>query len=653
VVVQRSIFPTVDLNDPSKRLINTSGDFERLMSFMQTRKALVFDYETSGLTWYRQAEAVGVGLGSWDDQGRFWAGYVPWGHRTGEPQLDREVVVPALLQLLKSPDVLKLAHNIKFEDHFTRKLGGVVGGPRYDTMIAARLFDENRGMDLEGRAAIDLKDPNAHVQKRAVDLEVSRLAKANRMKKRAYLERYGYSEISIYRAAYYGSTDVHHCGGLYSFYEDWGLSSRFPRIWLTEMDLTEVLCDMEQVGLPVDVEYLNNLREILARELEKLEAQLSTMVGFKFEPSKDDQVLWLLKTLGVKITKQTKGGAEALDAEVLQAVTHLHPAIQLILDWREAEKLRNTYTSSILEKLDDNHVVHGDLQQVGTNTGRLSCKTPNYHNMPSESEKRAVAATGKKLEEGGLDPWSIRRAFVVRKDGVRVIPRLFLDYSQIELRVLAWYSQDPVMMQAFLNGEDIHERTAIEVFGHHDKATRRKAKVINFGLSYCLTDIGFSRQANIPLEDAKKFLSKFFQKFAGVESFRKRFWAQIRSTPDYSFTNTFGRPRRLPNIVHEEGWIRRRAERQGIGTLIQGTAAELNKESLVRISKWLKQEQLPAAIVNNVHDDIQLDSDESCLTYVALGCRMHMEDYPEFQPMPIVADCEYSYTNWAEKKKWS
>ena len=651
----------MESNDPSKRLITDGESFGRLIRFLESRKVLVFDYETSGLAWYRHAEAVGVGLGSWDDQGRFWAAYVPWGHKTGEQQLDRSIVVPEVLRLLANPNTLKAAHNIKFEDHFTRKLGGIVAGPRYDTMVGARLYDENRDINLEYRAASDLRIEGAFDQKRVVEREIGQLARQNRMKVKDYKNRYGYSELSIYRCGIYGCTDVHHCGGLLEHYERWGLSSRYPRIWPTEMALTEILCDMEQVGLPVDVAYLQELQQTLSAELERIESKLIEVIGVQFDPAKDNNVLWLFEKLGlikkerdafgntiVKAFKKTRTGEVAIDAEVLQTFVHVHPSIQLILDWREAEKLRNTYTASILDKTDDKGIVHGDLQQVGTNTGRLSCKAPNYHNMPAESEKRALAATGKKLEDGGLDPWSIRRGFPVRNAQT---PRLFLDYSQIELRVLAWYSRDPVMMNAYLNGEDIHKRTAVEVFGEYDKATRRKAKVINFGLSYCLTDQGFARQANIPLEEATRFLDTFFQKFGGIKQFRFQFWSAIRQNPEHSFNNLFGRTRRLPHIAATEKWVKARAERQAIGTLIQGTAAELTKESLVRISRFLKAEKLPAWIVNNVHDDIQIDADRSCLTYVAQHAKRLMEDYPEFQPMPIITDCEVSETNWAEKKK--
>lgn len=921
MVVQRAAFTTITSGDPTKRLVQDGETLERMINFLSQQKAIVVDYETSGVTWYRHSDACGVGLGSWDNNGTFWSGYVPFAHKTGEPQLDKETVCRAFLPLLANPDIMKISHNIKFEDHFTRKLGGTIEGPRYDTMIAARLFDENREMGLEKRAAQDLNDKTAFDQKILLDQEVKRLARENRLKIKEYKYKYGYSEVSIYQCGLYGNTDVHLTGGLFQFYEKWGLSGRYPRIWPTEMALTEALCDMEQNGLLVDVDYLTGLRAMLQDEKEKIEAMLKESLGLSMiNPASDQEVAWLLtKAFHLPLTKRTKANALSVDAEVLESFANHHPSIQMILDWREAEKLLSTYTQSILDKMDDNNIVHGDLQQVGTNTGRLSCKAPNYQNMPSESEKRSVAHTGMKLEEGGIDPWSIRRAFVVPgwNTGQAPVTRLFMDYSQVELRVIAWYSQDPIMMQAFLDGEDIHKRTALEVFPEYDKDARRKAKVINFGLciaegeevltdhglvpieevrcwhkvwdgvewvshdgvvcngekevithegltatpdheiytqegerktlreiascvdsqqiavgavgetpvrystfdeknqsssgwepreecevrrstlyrlsqkevgvirqhqiwqdqelqlskgqvprstskdvgdtlrrygaalreeysrivssiqgawyqsliqvprtfhsvgvgnvsrlelqgigfrsdrqrwslqseesqvgrsnnqsqqqrkktkvydllnagprhrftvsgkivsnSYGMSEIGFAHKTGISIDEASSFLQRFFDRFSGIARFKESLYRYIRANPEHSFNNLHGRTRRLPNIVHPDKYVRARAERQAIATLIQGEAAELTKESIVRIHKWIKANNVPMQLKNTVHDEIQGDVDTNCLRDVIGPVTTMMEDYSEFAPIKIIADAEWSQTNWADKQAW-
>jgi len=381
--------------------------------------------------------------------------------------------------------------------------------------------------------------------------------------------------------------------------------------------------------------------------LESLELQIQSMLGGRrIHLGSDDEVRQLLLGLGCQLTKRTRAKALSVDREVLDFFSDHHPVIPLLKEWREAEKIRSTYTNSILIRLDSKNILHADFQQVGTNTGRLSCREPNFQNQPNDSDERAIKFSGKKLEHGGYDPWSVRRAFGTRGKGW---VRQYWDYSQIELRVLAYYSRDPVMVDAYLNGEDIHSRTSQEVFETTEKSMRRVAKIINFGLSYCMTDVGLSRQAKIPKEDAVKFLAKFFQRYAGVATFREVFWNQVRRDKGM-FQNIFGRPRRVPGILSPDKWERLTAERQAIATLIQGTAAELTKESIVRVHRFFKEEKLPAYLSNTVHDEIQVDCHTDVLEVVAKGMKKRMEDFEEFKPIPIIVDGDYTVQSWADKK---
>jgi DNA polymerase-1 len=273
-----------------------------------------------------------------------------------------------------------------------------------------------------------------------------------------------------------------------------------------------------------------------------------------------------------------------------------------------------------------------------------NCREPNFQNQPTDDDDRALAHSGKKVEDGGIDPWSIRRAFTVRQDGGRAIPRLFFDYSQIELRAIAYYSADPRMVQTYLEGGDIHDTVSKEV-----DRPRRIAKVINFGLSYGLTETGLARQAKLSSEEAKATMQRFFGRFPGIQKLRTRLYAAMRADPQASFTNVFGRTRRLPAINSEEAWEAGRAERQAIGSLIQGTAAELTKESIVRLAQFFEAEKLPAKLVNTVHDEVQIDCPVECFVEVVRGVWKRMEDFPEFSPIPIVVDGEYTLKSWADK----
>lgn len=651
MATQLNAFPEVIQAEPNKVVVTTSQRFESLIRFLETRKALVIDYETSGLEWFKQAEAVGMGLGAWDDSGQLWNAYVPFRHRTGEAQLDLSIIGLAFKRLLENPNILKIGHNIKFEDHFSRREDWKIQGPRYDTMVACRLYNENLPGELEFRAERDLGIADARRWEHRLNQTIHDLAKLNRLGVKAYLKKYGYAETPIHLCGQYCCTDTDHTGMLKVFYEKWGLSQRYPRIWPTEMRLTEILCDMEEHGLPIDLLYLQTVKAEVQVAKAELEIQIKQALGgYTLNLGSDDEVRHLLShVMGLKWDKRTDGNQLAVDREVLSYFATTNVVCQLLMKWRDAEKLDTTYTDSIIKMLDSKGLLHGNLKSVGTNTGRLSCTSPNYQNFPTDDDDRARAFSGKKVEDGGIDPWSIRRAFPVRGPGW---VRVFLDYSQIELRVLAYYSRDPVMVDTYLHGQDIHERTAKEVGAMLGReCPRRVAKVVNFGISYCLSEGGLSRQAKISEDDARAFMAAFFQRYSGVATFRMELWAQARRQHN-QWNNIFGRTRRLPDLRSEEFWKAKRAERQMIGSAIQGTAAELTKESLVRLDDWIKRSGTPALLVNTVHDEIQIDTPRECLPLVVRECKKLMEAFPEFAPIPIIADADWTDKTWADKHEY-
>lgn len=634
---------------PDKHLVMDMPTFQRMVHFLRESPALVWDFETSGLDWFKSSRACGIGLGGWKTDGTLDLYYVPFRHATGEKQLAVEQIGPSIKELLGDPNKLKIAHNMKFDEHFANEEGWEIAGPRYDTMIAARLYDENRKAGLKIRAVQDLGRADAQLYEKRINEEVYRLAKAHGMPVADYRNAFGYSQINIPLCGTYCCFDLEFTAHLHLFYEAAGISRLYSRIWQTEMELIGVLTRMEARGMAIDTEYLETLRDALGGILASLEDSIwHQLGGFQFNLSSDAELREvLMKRLGIRLSKLTKKGQFAVDKEVLSQHVDAHPVLRQIIDWREAEKLRSTYTNSILMRLDANLTLHPDYQQVGTFTGRLSCMNPNFQNQPSDSDDRAQKFSGKSLEEGGRDPWSIRRAYVVGKPGW---VRLYFDYSQIELRVLAYYSGDPVMVGAYVNGEDIHERTSLEVFGTKEKAKRRPSKVINFGLSYCMTAKGYSVQTGIPLNEAEKHLAKFFQRYHGIMTFRNKFWDEVRRRGGY-FQNIFGRPRKIKTINSSDEIDRTKAERRAIATIIQGTAAELTKESLVKVDRFLRERNLPAYIVATVHDEIQIDCRISVMTEVSRGVKAIMEDFSMFSPIPIIVDCEYSTTSWADKSK--
>lgn len=628
-------------DDPTKLLVTSPQLFEQVIRWLRGRP-LIFDYETSGLAWWAHARICGIALASWDDHGVIRNFYIPVRHQTGEQQLDMAVVGPAVQSLLEDQYTLKIAHNIKFEDHMSRREGWRIQGPRFDTMIAARLYDENAAVALKGRAKSDLNYPNADDWEKRLDEEVVRLAKMHRLNKTDYLSMFGYSQVNIALAGRYACWDTQFTGELWQLYgRAWDVTRFYPRIWPNEMKLTRHICNMEEVGMLLDIPYLVALRERAEGIKQTVEHKLHGMLGYRmFNLGSDDELRrYLLRDLGLPLYKQTKKYKLSVDRDALEEFSQHAEQIPLILEWRDAEKVVSTYTTSLIDKADANGRVHGEFNQVGTNTGRLSANNPNLQNITTDDPDRA------KHYGVETDPLSVKRAFKIPDNAIR----FYADYSQVELRVLAKYSMDPIMVDAFVRGEDLHNRTSMEVFGTIEGPVRRTAKMINFGLSYCLTAAGLARNAKIPLPEAEGHMARFFQRYHGIAEFRDRFWAQARANGN-QFSSMWGRTRRLPDLSAYLPKHRNRAERQAIGTLIQGTAAELTRESIVRIGELIETYDWPADLTCTVHDEIQTDVyDQGFAPVVAKGIKDEMERFPEFHPVPILVDVKASTTNWAEK----
>lgn len=643
--VQTKAFYDSPPDDPTKRIVRTGDEFEHLVRWL-VGKPLIVDYETSGLAYYAHSNICGIALASWDEHGRLLNHYVPVRHKTAEPQFDIQRVGPAIQSLLADQYTLKIAHNIKFEDHMSRREGWSIRGPRFDTLIAARLYDENIPVALKTRARSDLGYTNAGEWESRLNAEVARLARVNKIPKRAYTDQHGYSEVNINLCGTYACWDTEFTGGLYKRYCKFGIEEHYAKIWTNEMKLTRVICDMEEEGLPLDVQYLVELRERAEGIKDRAERTIHSHLGsVMFSLGSDDELrFYLERVLRLPLFKKTRGQKFSVDRDVLTYFKDASPVLPLLMEWRDANKICTTYTTSLIDKVDRNNRLHCSFNQVGTNTGRLSAEKPNFQNMSNDDDDRAD------FYGVETDPLSVKRAFPVRAPGA---PRFYFDYSQIELRVLAKYSMDPIMVAAFQAGEDLHDRTALEVFGSSEKKYRRLAKVINFGLSYCMTAVGFSRNAKIPKEEAEKYLDKFFQRYHGITSYREAFWAQAVQQ-GCQFNNLWGRTRRLKDLGSGADWERGRAQRQAIGTIVQGTAAELTRVSLVRTAEYLESIGSPMQIVNTVHDEIQFDTmDAGCIPTVVPELKRIMEDFPELHPLPVVVDCEITDTHWAAKRSFN
>lgn len=662
--------------DPRFQVVTKAYELESMMNALRSSKSFAYDYETNGLAWWKGKRPCGVAFTMQAPSDAYpmnW--YVPYRHITQQEQLAPEVVIAAQKEILEDPAKLKLAHNIKFEQHMSRMEGIKLTGPRCDTMVEARFFNEDMPAGLKERMVLDLNDPDGKLHEDMLKTDIHRLAHRRGLGVEAYQDQFGYSELEIFLCGMYGAHDTFGTWRLHNFYEEQGVRAYYqksPRgpeyrgIYDIEMKLTDVLCRMEEVGQPLDTEYLTQLHIFLTKEKEKAEGEFFKTFGVEyFNLSSDDQLRdFLQRGLKLKWDKYTDKGNLAVDYDVLSDLSKQVPALNHALRYKEVEKKLSTYTIAMVERADANGVLHCDFQQLGTNTGRLSCKKPNLQNISSDDDDRAKA-------NKGLDPESIKRAFIVQRfaaDPYRAMYeatygrtpkfyRLFSDYSQIELRMLADYTKDVRLVKAYLDGKDIHDEVERAVFGTGteykdgkkiDGPNRRKAKVINFGLSYCMSPMGFARQIKeVTPEEAEGYFNEYNQKFPGVPLFRQKFWTYIRMNR-CQFDNKFGRTRHVPGIVVNDNAVRKRNERMAIATLIQGTAAELTKQSLVLVDEAFEAEQMESRLSQTIHDEIQVDGPVEEFAKAARIVKTIMEDFPDFC-IPIIADLKYSVTHWADK----
>lgn len=375
-----------------------------------------------------------------------------------------------------------------------------------------------------------------------------------------------------------------------------------------EMPVMPILAEMEAAGVGVNQKVLADMSVALQRRIEQLTAEIHQLAGFTFNigsPKQLGEVLF--DKLGLKASKKTKTGGYSTDAEVLEELAESHEIVAKILDYRTLTKLKSTYVDALGALIARDGRVHTTFAQTVAETGRLSSKDPNLQNIPI------------RVEEGRL----IRKAFVPAKGQVL----LAADYSQIELRVVAHYSGDPALREAFAHDQDIHTRTASVVWNvPMDQVTpdmRRKAKAVNFGLIYGQTDFGLARAVGMSRAEAKLFIETYFEKFAGVREYMD---AKKQEAREKGYVTTLdGRKRPLPEINHRVYTIRQNAERMAINTPIQGTAADLMKRAMIAVHRALKASDLQARMILQVHDELVFECPESEVPALAALVRREME----------------------------
>ena len=398
-----------------------------------------------------------------------------------------------------------------------------------------------------------------------------------------------------------------------------------------ELPLSAILREMEQIGVRVDVPMLKQAEAKLNNELQTIEQQIYTSVGMTFNinsPKQVGEVLFDQLQLDDK-AKKSKTGQYSTSEEVLLTLKPKHPVVGLILEYRELKKLISTYISALPNYINPTTgKIHTTYNQTVTATGRLSSSNPNLQNLPIRSERGQL----------------IRQA-VIPDEGC-----LFLsaDYSQIELRLMAHFSQDPHLVQAFLSGQDIHAATAAKIFNvsieEVTKEQRRQAKTANFGIIYGISAFGLAQQLDCSRSEAKALIDGYFAAFPGVIDYIEK-QKELARQQGYAVT-LFGRKRYLPDILSHNATVRSFAERNAVNSPIQGTAADIIKMAMVTIHRRLKEEGLKAQMIMQVHDELNFNVPLNEVDKVREIVVSEMQHVVHLT-VPLIADCGVG-TNWLE-----
>ncbi|MEX2158587.1 MAG: DNA polymerase I [Dehalococcoidia bacterium] len=570
------------LSGQDYRTIYSEEELDDLVKKLRAAKSFSFDTETTDqhpLT----CSLVGMSF-SWAE-GQ--AAYIPVAHRPSlgaKEQLPLDAVLAKIGPLLADESLGKIGHNAKFDIEVLGGCGVDVLNVPFDSMIAAYLLGEGGGEAVRpGSGSLGLK----WLVSRRLDIEMKPITDLIGQG----AKQISMADVPVEDAAPYACADADMTLRLRPAMEAdlqaQGLWKLFEEI---EMPLMQVLARMEQTGVAIDTDALRKMSRTLAKQIERLERDAYEAVGHEFNlgsPQQLSQVLF--EDLGLPKTRKTKQGYTT-DASALEALRGAHALVDILLEWRQLTKLKSTYIDSLPALVNPKtNRIHTNFAQTVAATGRLSSQEPNLQNIPVRTELGN----------------EIRRCFIARDYGPDPV-LLAADYSQIELRILAHVSQDPALIEAFRNDEDIHAATASSVFGVElDAVTpdqRRRAKVFNFGVLYGLSEFGLSTREGISREEASGFIERYFASYPKVREWRDEAIASCRAK-GYAET-LVGRRRSVPEIKSANFQVRSAAERIAINMPAQGTASDIIKIAMNQIDAELTERGLTSKMILQVHDEL-------------------------------------------------
>jgi DNA polymerase-1 len=607
--------PTNNLNIEVK-IIDTNKKLADLVKELNKAKVISFDTETTS-TEEMKAEIVGISLAIKEGEGY----YIPTGHNSGK-NLPLDEVISALKGPLTNPKIGKIAHNAKYDYIVLARHGLKVSPLTFDTMLAEFIIDpSSHSMGLKNLAFVKLGEEMTHIE----DL-------IGKGKKQITM-----AEVAIEAAAPYAVADAEVTLRLRPIQQE-GLKRVHGEKLLEEIDLplTPILADMEMTGISLDLPFFQETSKRLEKRMAEIEKKVFDSVGKPFNLNSTQQLSdMLFNRLGLEPPdrgNKTASGHFSTSAGVLDMLRGKHPVVDLILEHRELSKIKSTYVDALQEALNpETGCVHTSYSQIGAVTGRLSSYNPNLQNIPIRTEE------GRRIRHG----------FVAGKGHVL----LSVDYSQIELRIVAHMAQDEGMLAAFRADEDIHATTAAAIYGVNPEAVtrnmRRHAKAINFGLIYGMSVFGLTRTTELTLAEAETFVKAYFQKFPGV----KKYLDGIRKqAAQQGYVETLlGRRRYFPALQSKANvQVKNREEREAINAPVQGTAADIMKIAMLKIPPALKQAGLKAKMLLQVHDELVFECPKNEVKETA---RLIQEIMTNSYSLSIPLSTEARYgVNWGEMK---